>query len=284
MSNEIAQGLEACTTLRNGVKMPWLGLGTWRASNDEAGQATTEALELGYRHIDTAAIYKNEEGVGRAVAKFVSGGKLGRQDVFVTTKIWNDDVRRGAQATQKALDASLERLGFDRVDLVLLHWPVGEYVQAWRGLETAYEQGKARAIGVSNFMVEHLEKLLSHAQVTPMVNQVEFHPYLVQPRLLGFCRDHRIQHEAWAPLMKGRVGEVEEIQRIADVHNKTAAQVVLRWHLQHGTITIPKSVHRERIAENAQVFDFELAEAEMQSIDALDRNERIGADPFDVTF
>ncbi|MFW6060485.1 MAG: aldo/keto reductase, partial [Phycisphaeraceae bacterium] len=254
--------------------------GTWRASDDEAADAVTAALDVGYRHIDTAAVYRNEAGVGRAIAAH----DVPRDEVFVTTKVWNDAIRAGADEVQRAVDASLDRLGFEQVDLVLLHWAVGDYVDAWAGLEAAYDAGKARAIGVSNFMVEHLEHLLQRARVAPMVNQVEFHPYLVQPELLRFCREQGIQHEAWAPLMQGRVMDVAEVRRVAEAHGKTPAQVAIRWCLQRGSVTIPKSVHRARIEQNADVFDFELTTEQMQALDALDRNERVGPDPRDVTF
>lgn len=275
MSRTILDGLTACATLHNGVAMPWLGLGTWRASDDEAAEAVTTALDLGYRHIDTAAIYGNETGVGEAIASH----SVEREQVFITTKVWNDDIKAGGDAARAGLEASLKRLGIDTVDLVLLHWPVPGRLEAWRAMEQAYEQGLARAIGVSNFMVHHLEELLAVARIKPMVNQVEFHPHLLQPELLRFCQAQQIQHEAWSPLMKGQVTEVDELCRIAAAHNKTPAQVAIRWAIQHGSVAIPKSVHRHRIAENADIFDFELAEAEMQAMDVLDRNKRIGADP-----
>ena len=280
MDEQIADGLTACATLRNGVNMPWLGLGTWRASDDDANAAVRTALDLGYRHIDTAAMYHNETGVGRAITEH----SVGRDEVFVTTKVWNDDIRAGADATQRALSGCLDRLGFDYVDLALMHWPAGDYAEAWHGLEAALESGQARAIGVSNFMVEHLETLLVKADVAPMVNQVEFHPYLVQRELLDCCAEHGIQHEAWSPLMQGRCDEVDELQRIASEHGKTPAQVLLRWDLQHDSVTIPKSVTPERIASNAHVFDFALAEAEMQAIDALDRDQRFGPSPWEFAF
>lgn len=270
------QGLASCAALQDGVRMPWLGLGTWRATDAEASAAVAAALEMGYRHIDTAAAYDNEQGVGRAVAEHA----VERDEVFVTTKIANPQIKRGAKATRDALADSLDRLGFEAVDLVLLHWPVSGRLEAWKALEEAYERGLTRAIGVSNFMIEHLEELLGVAQVKPMVNQVEFHPYLVQPALLRFCREHGIQHEAWSPLMQGRVGEVAELARIGEPHAKTPAQVAIRWAIQHGSVTIPKSVRPERLAENADVFDFELTEAEMQAIDALDRDTRFGPDPY----
>ena len=284
------EGLEACATLSNGVAMPWLGLGTagqWTPkvkASDEAGmlgsqqgvaEAVSAALDIGYRHIDTAAFYGNEQAVGRAIAEH----PLDRERVFVATKVWNDEIAAGPQATRGSIVRSLERLGVNAVDLLLLHWPVPGYLDAWRVLEEAYGQGLTRAIGVSNFQVHHLEDLLEHANMAPMVNQVEFHPYLVQPELLRFCRDRHIQHQGWSPLMVGRVDELPVVIEIAESHARTPFQVAIRWALQHGSVTIPKSVNPERIAENADVFSFELTQAEMDKIDALDRHERIGPDP-----
>ena len=277
--NPTVEGLATCATLHNGVQMPWLGLGTWQASDDEAAAAVSAALDVGYRHIDTAAVYRNERGVGRAIVEHA----VGRDAVFVTTKVFNDEIKRGAKATRQALEASLKRLGLEHVDLVLLHWPVSGRLEAWGALEEAYDAGLARAIGVSNFMVDHLEELIAAARIKPMVNQVEFHPWLVQPELMRYCREQQIQHEGWSPLMKGRISEVQELERIGQVHGKSPAQVAIRWALQHGSVTIPKSVRRERIAENADVYDFDLPEAEMQAIDALDRGQRLGPDPYTMT-
>ena len=280
MATNAVQSLDDATMLHNGVTMPWAGLGTWRAGGDEAEQAVTAALELGYKHIDTAAMYQNEEGIGRAIRN----GPTAREDLFVTTKIWNDDIRAGQAATVQALDQCLSRLGFEYVDLVLLHWPADNFSEAYQGLEQAYQAGKTRAIGVSNFMVDHLQSLLRTATVTPMVNQVEFHPYLVQPELLEFCREQNIQHEAWSPLMQGHVTEEPEITRIAQAHGKTPAQVVLRWDVQRGTVTIPKSVKRHRIEENSQIFDFQLSENDMATLDRLDQGKRFGPDPNNFSF
>ena len=279
-------GLGDTVTLNNGVKMPLLGLGTWQAAEGrEVEQAVRWALELGYRHIDTASIYGNERGVGRAVRD--SG--VPRERVFVTTKVWNDDQRRGRDAVLKAFDASLRRLGFDYVDLYLVHWPVkGKYKEAWAALQEIYATGRARAVGVSNFLVHHLEDLLADSPpggaAVPAVNQVEFHPRLVQRDLLEFDRRRGIVHESWSPLMKGRVNDIPVLRGIAEAHRKTVAQVVLRWNLQHGVVTIPKSVRRERLIENADLFDFQLSTDEMARIDALDRGERVGADPDHVSF
>jgi methylglyoxal/glyoxal reductase len=269
-------------TLANGVKMPRLGLGTWRsAEGAEVEQSVRWALEIGYRHVDTAAVYGNERGVGRAVRD--SG--VPREELFITTKVWNDDQRAGHAAVLRAFDESLRRLGTDYVDLYLVHWPgKGKYVEAWRALEQIYSTGRAKAIGVSNFLVHHLEDVLKFATIKPMVNQVEFHPRLVQADLLEFCRQQGIVQEAWSPLMKGKAAEVPLLREMAEKYRKTPSQVVLRWDLQHGVVTIPKSVRRERLRENADLFDFELAPDEMAKIDALDRGERIGADPDHFSF
>ncbi len=268
--------------LNNGVEMPWLGLGTWQASEGaEVQDAVRHALELGYRHIDTASIYGNERGVGAALRD--SG--VPRDDVFITTKVWNEDVRGGHDRVLRAFDASLERLGLETVDLYLVHWPVADrFVEAWRALEKLYADGRVRAIGVSNFLRHHLKALLADCHVVPAVNQIEHHPRLQQPDLLAFCREHGIVVEAWSPIMKGRVLQVPELREIGERHGKTAAQVTLRWNLQNGVVTIPKSVHRERIAENADLFDFELSDDEMATIASLDRGERIGADPDHIPF
>jgi methylglyoxal/glyoxal reductase len=261
--------------LHNGVEMPWFGLGVFRAQEgDEVFNAVCHAAACSYRSIDTAAVYGNEEGVGRALRAC----GVPREEMFVTTKVWNSD--QGYDTTLQAFDASLGRLGLDTVDLYLVHWPVtGQFTETWRALERMYAEGRARAIGVSNFLEHHLDTLLQRAEVVPMVNQVEFHPRLVQPGLLAKCDALGIRLEAWSPIMRGKVDEIPELQEIAARHGKSPAQVTLRWDLQHGVVTIPKSVRPERIASNADVFDFELAPEEMAAIDALDRNERLGPDP-----
>ena len=266
--------------LANGIGMPWLGLGVFKmADGKEVEQAVSQALKVGYRSVDTAAYYRNERGVGKAIR--ASG--LAREEVFVTTKVWNSD--QGYESTMKAFDASLERLGFDYVDLYLIHWPVpGVYRDTWKALERIYEDGRARAIGVSNFLVHHLEDLLNVCDIRPMVDQVEFHPWLVQPELLRFCHDQDILMEAWSPLIQGKFSQIPELAMIGERHDRTAAQVVLRWDIQHGVITIPKSTDPRRIEENGDIFDFELSEDEMREIDALDRNWRNGPDPNKVTF
>jgi len=265
--------------LLNGVAMPRLGLGVWRAQDgEETENAVLAALEAGYRSIDTASLYGNEQGVGRAIR--ASG--VPREDVFITTKVWNDE--QGYDSTLRALQNSLDRLGTDYVDLYLVHWPIaGKYKDTYRALEYLYEQGKTRAIGVSNFQIHHLEDLMGSCRIKPMVNQVEFHPQLTQKKLLAFCRKEGIQLESWRPLMLGKL-DVPLLQELSAKYGKTPAQVVLRWHLQLGVVTIPKSVRAERIRENADLFDFELAPEDMNRIDALNENKRYGADPDNINF
>ncbi|MUV38426.1 2,5-didehydrogluconate reductase (2-dehydro-L-gulonate-forming) [Lentibacillus sp. JNUCC-1] len=264
-------------TLNNGVKMPQLGFGVWQVEDTQAESAVAKALETGYRSIDTAKVYGNEAGVGRAIAQ--SG--IPREELFVTTKVWNAD--HGYEETLAAFEASLERLGLDYVDLYLIHWPTpqfGQYIETYRALEKLYQDGRAKAIGVCNFNVEHLERLLEECDVVPAVNQVECHPYLQQRKLKQFCSEHEIHLEAYSPLMTGgAVLEDAVIGEIAREHGKTAAQVILRWHLQYGNIVIPKSVTPVRIEENFEVFDFELRVDALDKIADLNRNERKGHEP-----
>ncbi|MEO1656025.1 MAG: aldo/keto reductase, partial [Bacteroidota bacterium] len=259
--NEISN-IQGSFTLHNGVKMPYLGLGVWKSQDgQEVIQAIHWALEAGYRHIDTAKIYNNEEGVGQAVRE----SELPREDIFVTSKVWNSD--QGYESTLWAFEASLKRLGLDYLDLYLIHWPVnGKYKDTWKALEKLYKEERIRAIGVSNFLQHHLEDLMRDSEIVPMVNQMEFHPRLLQAHLLKFCQDHQIIYEAWSPLMQGKIFDIEEMQGLAQKYDKSIAQIVLRWNLQKGVITIPKSVKKERIIANAQLFDFELSEEDMEAI------------------
>ncbi|WP_242785067.1 aldo/keto reductase [Bacillus cereus] len=264
------------TTLHNGVKMPMIGLGVYKAKEgDEVKQAVKTALEVGYRSIDTATVYENESGVGEAIRE--SG--IPREDLFITTKVWNDD--QGYEETLEAFEKSLKKLQMDYVDLYLIHWPVrGKYVDTYRALEKLYEEGKVRAIGVSNFHKHHLELLLQNCKVKPMVNQVELHPMLTQFELRNYCQDEQIQMEAWSPLMRG--GEVFQhpiIQAIANKYEKTPAQVILRWDIQSGIVTIPKSVTPSRIKENFTIFDFALTEEEIRQINTLNRDLHVGTNP-----
>ena len=267
-------------TLANGVEIPYLGLGVWQADNgQEVIDAIKWALQAGYRHIDTAAAYKNEAGVGQAIRE--SG--VDRADIFVTSKLWNSE--QGYDATLRAFDQSMARLGLDVLDLYLIHWPVqGKYKDTWRAFEQLYADGRIRAIGVSNFLQHHLEDLLGDAQVVPMVNQLEFHPWLVQPALLAYCRQHQIQYEAWSPLMQGKLFEQDIVNDLAKKYGKSPGQIAVRWDLQKGVVTIPKSVKREHILSNADVFDFELSAADVAYIDGLDRQQRIGPDPDTFNF
>ncbi|MFF9561856.1 aldo/keto reductase [Leifsonia sp. NPDC014704] len=266
-------------TLNNGTTIPQLGFGVFKVDPDETTRIVTDALEVGYRHIDTAAIYGNEEGVGQAIA---SSG-IPRDELFITTKLWND---RQTDA-EAAFDESLGKLGLDYVDLYLIHWPTPQkdtFVQAWKSLEKIYASGRAKAIGVSNFLVPHLEKLLANTDVVPAVNQIELHPAHQQPEVTAFSREHGIAIEAWGPLGQGKypLFETPEVSQAAEAHGKTPAQVVIRWHVQTGNIVFPKSNRRERMAENFDVFDFELSSAEVAAISSLEREGRVSAHPDEV--
>lgn len=260
--------------------MPWLGLGVCRIDDGRAVEDSVQyALDVGYRSIDTATIYKNESGVGNAIQD--SG--VPREEIFLTTKLWNDDQRQ--KRAQAAFEESLTRLQVDYVDLYLLHWPVADcYKESWRELEEIYRSGRARAIGLSNFMPHHLDDLLPECEILPAVNQVEFHPRLVQKNLLAYCQRKKIQMQAWSPLMQGQVGTEQTILQLAEKYQKTPAQIVLRWDLQHEVVTIPKSITPDRIAENAKLFDFELSPEDMRILDALDVGRRLGPDPDDFDF
>jgi len=267
--------IKGTVTLHNGVEMPYFGLGVYQSrEGKEVTDAVQWALEAGYRHIDTAAFYQNEEGVGKAVRQ----SAVDRDEVFVVTKVWNQD--QGYQRTLKAFDTSLMKLGLDYLDMYLVHWPVrGLYRDTWRALEELYLSGRVRAIGVSNFLQHHLEDLMAVCQVRPMVNQMEFHPRLVQQSLIDYCHTHQVRYEAWSPMMQGRVFGLDALQGLAARYGKDAGQVVLRWNLQKGVVTIPKSARKERIISNSQVFDFALTDEEMAYIDSLDAHERLGPDP-----
>jgi len=279
---EHMHGLSDSATLHNGVAMPWFGLGVWQAKDgEEVAQAVQTAIETGYRSIDTAAVYDNETGVGQGIQR--SG--VDREQLFITTKVWNS--RQGYESTLAAFEESRKKLGVEYVDLYLIHWAIKDkYRDTWRALEKLYEDGHVRAIGVSNFQVHHLQDLLERFPVKPMVNQVEYHPYLTQQEVLQFCKEQGIQLEAWSPLMRG--GELLDhpvIRELGKQYGKTPAQIVLRWDLEHGVVTIPKSVHAQRIRENAAVFDFALTAAEVSRIDALNQNRRsFDYDPDNVDF
>jgi diketogulonate reductase-like aldo/keto reductase len=276
MADQVApRSLADRVEIAPGVLMPRLGLGTYRAGEGpEVEGEVAYALEIGYRGVDTASMYENERGVGRAIR--ASG--IPRDEIFVATKVWNAE--QGYDRTLRACARSLERLDLESVDLYLIHWPMSERTRdTWRAMERLREEGMVRSIGVCNFLAHHLRDLLSFATVPPAIDQVEHHPRLRQPELRDYCAAHGITIQAWAPVMRGRVFEIPELVGIATRHGKTAAQVSIRWILQHGVTAIPKSVRRERLAENADVYDFELSYAEMATIDTLDRAERIGPDP-----
>ncbi|UOQ60578.1 aldo/keto reductase [Leucobacter rhizosphaerae] len=263
-------------TLNDGKEIPQLGLGVFLVEPGETERIVSEALEVGYRHIDTAAIYQNEAEVGRAIA--ASG--IPRDELFITTKLWNSD----QEDPNGAIDASLERLGLDRVDLYLIHWPVpalGTALGAWRGLIDIAASGRSTSIGVSNFEIPHLQQLIDETGVVPAINQVELHPLHQRRELRAFCREQGIAVESWGPLSQGKSDLLTrpEVTSAAEAHGKTAAQVVLRWHLQNDIIVFPKTVRRERMVENADLFDFELSGAEMAAIDGLDQQHNFGPDP-----
>ncbi|KMJ58038.1 glyoxal reductase [Bacillus sp. LL01] len=274
------KSLASTTTLHNGLEMPWFGLGVFKVEEGQEVEASVKmAIHAGYKSIDTAAIYKNEEGVGKAIRE----SDVPREELFITTKVWNAD--QGYESTLKAFDESMEKLGLEYLDLYLVHWPVkGKYVDTWKALEKLYKDGKVRAIGVSNFHIHHLQDILDVAEVKPMVNQVEYHPKLSQVELLNFCKENGIQLEAWSPLMQGQLLDNEVLKEVATSHNKSVAQVILRWDLQNGVVTIPKSVKEHRIKENADIFDFELSEEDMQKIHALNEDKRVGPDPDNFDF
>ncbi|MEK4852352.1 aldo/keto reductase [Paenibacillus sp. FSL H7-0756] len=267
--------LKSATKLANGVEMPWFGLGVFKVQEgQEVIDSVKAAIKAGYRSIDTASVYGNEEGVGQAIRE--SG--VAREELFITTKVWNTE--QGYDSTLAAFDQSLSKLGLDYADLYLVHWPIrAKYKDTWRALEKLYADGKVRAIGVSNFQIDHLEDLLTVAKVKPMVNQVELHPLLNQQELREYCKAQGIQIEAWAPLAQGHLLDNEVLADIAAHHNKTLPQVILRWDLQNGIVTIPKSVKAERIIANADIFDFELSEEEISRINGLNRDQRFGSHP-----
>ncbi|PPF65327.1 oxidoreductase [Clavibacter michiganensis] len=266
-------------TLSDGRAIPQLGLGVYKVSDAEATDAVAHALDAGYRHIDTAAFYENERGVGQAVR----ASDVPRHDVFVTSKVWQSD--HGYDETRRAFDASLSKLGFDYLDLYLIHWPAprqNRYVETWRALESLKADGLVRSIGVSNFHPHHLERLAAEAGETPVINQVELHPWLQQAEVREYDAAHSIATEAWSPLARGRILDDPTLAALASKHGRSAAQVVLRWQLDLGNIVIPKSITPARIRENVDVFDFELDDDDRARIAALDSGQRTGKDPDDL--
>ena len=272
--------LKGTVQLTNGVEMPYFGLGVFKTEEgSEVENSVKWAIESGYRHIDTAAIYKNEKGVGNAI----KDSKVPREELFITTKVWNDNQRNGT--VMEGFEQSLELLQTSYVDLYRIHWPVvGKYKATWKVMEEIYRSGRAKAIGVSNFLQHHLEDLFKIAEIKPMVNQVECHPYLVQQSLIDFCQSHKIVFEAWSPIMRGAVNNIPLMQELSEKYKKTPVQITLRWDLEKGIVTIPKSVHKERIISNADIFDFELSKDDIKRIDALDKDQRFGAHPDTFSF
>lgn len=266
-------------TLNDGVKMPWLGLGVWKTKEgEEVIQSVKSAIAAGYRMIDTAAIYGNEEGVGQAIRE--SG--VSRDELFITTKVWNDD--QGYEKTLQAFETSRKKLGLDVVDLYLVHWPGRDkYLETWKALIHLQKEGLVRSIGVSNFQIRHLKHIIEETGVVPVVNQVELHPLLSQKELLAYARENNIVLEAWSPLMQGNLDH-PVLAQIAEKYGKTTAQVILRWDIQNGVIVIPKSVKEHRIRENANIFDFELSAEDMAAIDGLNENKRFGSNPDEFLF
>ena len=276
----VALNVHSTKTLANGIEMPRLGLGVYKMTEpDIAIQAITASLDYGYRHIDTASLYANEKEVGEAVR----ASNVARNDIFITTKVWNTD--QGYDQTLRAFEKSLELLGMDYVDLYLTHWPIKEtFIDTYRAIERLYEEKLIRATGVANHHQHHLEAIAVKANVKPMVNQIECHPRLTQFDLREYCAEQEIAVTSWSPLARGRILEEPTLQRISSKYGKSTAQTIIRWHLQHDLIVIPKSVNPSRIAENMDVYDFELSFEDMKNIDALNLNERTGKDPDNFSF
>ncbi|WP_017852761.1 aldo/keto reductase [Leptospira interrogans] len=270
--------LKQTIILNNGISMPILGLGVWKTkSGKECKEAVLNALEAGYRHIDTARIYDNEVDVGQAIRE----SRIPRKEIFITTKLWNAD--QGSDKTRKALENSLDRLGIDFVDLYLIHFPVtSKRMDSWKELEKLYHDKLCKAIGVSNYTIIHLTELLKNSQITPAVNQVEFHPFLNQIHLLEYCKKHKIQLEAYSPLAHGQKIEDPTIAKIAQKYDKTPAQILIRWAIEQKIVVIPKSIKKERIIENSKVFDFAISEEDMKILNSLDEDFRTCWDPSEV--
>ncbi|CAI8875239.1 MULTISPECIES: aldo/keto reductase [Bacillus] len=278
------KNLQDRVALHNGVEMPGFGLGVFKVEEGpELVNAVKTAIKQGYRSIDTASIYANEKAVGEGIREGIKEAGVSREDLFITSKVWNRD--QGYEETLAAYEESLKKLELDYLDLYLVHWPVeGKYKDTWRALEKLYKEGRVRAIGVSNFQIHHLKDVMEGAEVKPMINQVEYHPRLTQKELRDFCREQGIQMEAWSPLMQGQLLDNPALQEIADKYGKTTAQIILRWDLQNEVVTIPKSTKEHRIIQNADIFNFELTKEDMEQIDALNQNHRVGPDPDNFDF
>lgn len=279
MTNPASQAFTDGPTLHDGIKMPWLGLGVYKTQEgEEVIHSVKSAIAAGYRSIDTASLYGNEQGVGQAIREC----GVPREELFITTKVWNDD--QGYESTLRAFETSRKKLGLDVLDLYLIHWPgKDKYKETWKALIHLQKEGLVRSIGVSNFQIHHLRDIIEDSGVVPTVNQVELHPLNNQKELLQYAREHKIVLEAWSPLMHGHLDQ-PAIADIAKKYGKTVAQVILRWDLQNGIIVIPKSVKEHRIRENADIFDFELSAEDMAAIDELNENKRFGANPDEFLF
>lgn len=272
-------------TLNNGLKMPLVGYGVFRVpEGDDLAEAVKTAIAKGYRSIDTAQVYRNEESVGRGIRAAIEEGIVTRDELFITSKVWNDGL--SYEETLAAYDSSLEKIGLDYLDLYLVHWPgIDEnYIEVYKALEKIYQDGRVRSIGVSNFHVHHLENLLKETTVVPVINQIEFHPHLTQEEVRAYCQDKGIQVEAWSPLMNGSLLEEALIQELASKYGKTPAQIVLRYDVQHNVVTIPKTMTPTRMVENLDVFNFSLTDEEMAQLDALNDGLRCGPDPEKFNF
>lgn len=272
--------LSKTVKLNNGVEMPQVGLGVFQVKEEEQlVNAVKAAIKNGYRSIDTAAIYGNEEWVGNAI----KDAGVPREELFITSKVWNSD--QGYNETIQAFETSLDKMDLEYLDLYLIHWPVeGKFVDTWKAMEHLYHEGKIKAIGVSNFNIHHLETLFKETTVKPVINQIELHPKLNQEELREFGKKNDIQIEAWSPLMQGELLENDELKELAEKHNKSTAQIILRWHLQNDVVIIPKSTKEHRIIENADLFDFELSKEDMDRINALNEDKRVGPDPDNFDF
>lgn len=271
--------------LNNGLKMPLVGYGVFRVpEGDDLAEAVKTAIAKGYRSIDTAQVYRNEESVGRGIRAAIEEGLVTREELFITSKVWNDGL--SYEETLAAYDSSLEKIGLDYLDLYLVHWPGIDqnYIEVYKALEKIYQDGRVRSIGVSNFHVHHLESLLKETTVVPVINQIEFHPHLIQEEIRAYCKDKGIQVEAWSPLMNGSLLEEVLIQELASKYGKTPAQIVLRYDVQHDVVTIPKTMTPARMTENLAVFDFTLTEQEMTQLDAMNDGLRCGPDPEKFNF
>lgn len=273
---KVAKSLQDTITLHNGQSMPQLGLGVYKMTDEiEANFAIQSALKIGYRLIDTASLYENEQVVGAAVKE----SDVSREEIFITSKVWNSD--QGYDHTLRAFEESLKKLQTDYMDLYLIHWPGkdSQYKDTWRALERLYNEGTVKAVGVCNFQVHHLKELMASSNEKPVINQVENHPMLTQEELRTYCRENDIAIEAWAPIARNQLANEPVLTHLARKHGKSVSQVILRWHLQNGTVIIPKSVNRDRIRENSEIFDFELSQEEMNRISGLNKDERLGPNP-----